>query len=68
MLETITQMTCEELTGAYVILRELENKTKVLDSKSLACYITGLKQLVTTTHSGKLEDMYKEFLGGRKNV
>ena len=68
MLETITQMTCEELTGAYVILRELENKAKVLDSESLTCYIEGLKKCVTTTHSKKLEDMYKEFLGGRKDV
>lgn len=67
MLETITQMTCEELTGAYVILRELENKTKVLDSESLACYITGLKQCVTTSHQEKLEDMARKvYKGGTK--
>lgn len=68
MLETITEMTCEELTGAYVILRELEKKSKVLDSESLACYITGLKQNVTSAHTRKLEDMCREFLGGRKDV
>lgn len=69
MIETIEQMTCEELTAAYVILKDLENKAKVLDSATLTWYITVLRRCVTTTHEEKLEDMRKEFYekgGGKK--
>ena len=65
MIETIEQMTCEELTSAYVILRELENKGKVLDFENLTWYISMLKRCVSMTHKEKLEDMRKAFYEGR---
>ena len=69
MLKTIVQMTCEELTAAYVILRHLENIsntfTHVTDFEK---YIRWLKYVVETTHHDKLEDMRKEFFKEKKNV
>lgn len=69
MVETIVQMTCEELTAAYVILRHLENISDTFThAKDFAEYIHALKYVVETTHHDKLEDMRKEFFKEEKNV
>lgn len=69
MVETITQMTCEELTAAYVILRDLQNKSNTFTSaKDINQYVEILKSYVVITHEKKLEDMRREFFGGNENV
>lgn len=68
MIKTIEQMTCEELTAAYVILRNLENIGKnETDINYFNQYISHLKRFVVITHEEKLEDMRKEFYEGRTN-
>lgn len=65
MVETIEQMTCEELTAAYVILRHLDNVSDTFThAKDVEKYINALKDVVATTHEAKLEDMRREFYGG----
>ena len=70
MIETIAQMTCEELTAAYVILRDLENKSKIAnDLDSFIDYIKMLQGITIKTHQEKLEDMRREFYEkGENNV
>lgn len=70
MIETIEQMTCEELTAAYVILRDLENKSKIAnDLDSFIDYIKMLQGITIKTHQEKLEDMRREFYEkGENNV
>lgn len=66
MVETIEQMTCEELTAAYVILRNLENIGKnETDINYFNQYILHLKRLVVITHEEKLDDIRREFYEGR---
>ena len=65
--EKVDAMTCEELTGAYVILRDLENKANEL--YNMLGYIEYVKALVCSTHKERLEDMYREFYKkGENNV
>lgn len=70
MVKTIEQMTCEELTAAYVILKDLENKSKIAnDLDSFIDYIKMLQGITIKTHQEKLEDMRREFYEkGENNV
>lgn len=70
MVETIEQMTCEELTAAYVILKQLYNQSgNFADTQEVESYVYSLLEAVTNTHHERLEDMRREFYEGRtKNV
>ena len=66
--EITKNMTCEELTGAYVILREVINQSK--QTKNLECfryYLGYVKNSVCASHEEKLEDMRQEFYEKGKN-
>ena len=68
MIETIEQMTCEELTAAYVILKDLQNIGDTFTyAKDINQYVKILKDYVVSVHEKKLEDMRKEFYAGGKN-
>lgn len=65
--QIIDQMTCEGLTAAYVILRELTNLSQEMTLRELIEYIDYLRHFVSVTHTKKLEDMRREFYEGRQN-
>lgn len=67
--QIIDQMTCEGLTAAYVILRELSNRGDAMKNLTeLTDHIKYLRRFVSITHNAKLEDMRREFYGGKENV
>ena len=63
--QIIDQLTCEGLTAAYVILRELTNRSKEMTLKELIDHIDYLRHFVAITHTQKLEDMREAFYEGR---
>lgn len=64
--QTIEQMTCEELTSAYVILRHLYNQSDdFTDTQEVKSYVNSLLDAVGNTHHERLEDMRKAFYEGR---
>lgn len=65
--QIINQLTCEGLTAAYVILRELTNRSKEMTLKELIDHIDYLRHFVAITHTQKLEDMREAFYEGRQN-
>lgn len=65
--EIIGQLTCEGLTAAYVILRELTNRGKEMTQRELINHIDYLRHFVAITHTQKLEDMREAFFEGRQN-
>lgn len=65
--QIINQLTCDGLTAAYVILRELTNRSKEMTLKELIDHIDYLRHFVAITHTQKLEDMREAFYEGRQN-
>ena len=63
--QIIEELTCEGLTAAYVILRELTNRSQDMTLRELSEHIDYLRHFVAVTHTEKLEDMRREFYEGR---
>lgn len=69
MYETIEKMTCEELTGAYVVLRDLANIARESKNfKDVENRVYLLQELVRISHQTKLEDMRREFYNRGRNT
>ena len=66
--QIIDQLTCEGLTAAYVILRELTNRGHAMSNLTeLTDHIEYLRHFVAVTHTQRLEDMRVAFYEGRQN-